>query len=302
MKKKNETPVDMQTALDCAVRDYERTLRKENEGYVIKDTMYCNYICNQDWDEFLKKMKPCHRKQFDNGSGGELKAGNYPPKMASFGSSSRMIYVLSKGVLGFIFEKKLDTHVGGYAHLDGFLNRGNDYIYIEAKKREIYEDSHESQDINRIYESVYKIIEKECPDFSLKSNPCKSKKGKDKNMISFYLKEKPVNYFDLKQLICHFLGITYDIAKHHVPKVNVTFLYLLYNPEEVKKDINELYRTQVMDRYKNVKEFIENNIELFKRIFDVVLQYQTETNNLEKPNINFDFKLVDQDKYESELK
>ena len=49
MKKKNEKPNDMQTALDCAIRDYEHN---KEAGYIIKDTQYFNYICNQEWEKY----------------------------------------------------------------------------------------------------------------------------------------------------------------------------------------------------------------------------------------------------------
>ena len=55
MKKKNEKPNDMQTALDCAIRDYEHN---KEAGYIIKDTQYFNYICNQEWEKYLNDMKP----------------------------------------------------------------------------------------------------------------------------------------------------------------------------------------------------------------------------------------------------
>ena len=106
----------------------------------------------------------------------------------------------------------------------------------------------------------------------------------------------------MKQLICHFLGITYDIAKHSVKNAKVTFLYLLYNPNEVEDKIVEKYREKVKNRYDEVESFIRDKKDVFKAIFDAVLQYQTEIHKLEKPDIDFNFKLVNQKDYLNELK
>ena len=82
--------------------------------------------------------------------------------MASFGSSSRFIYELSKGISGFKFEEKLDTKVGGIANLDGFIKSNGKYIYIEAKRREIYYSTHEGEEIKNVYMPVYEKIETKC--------------------------------------------------------------------------------------------------------------------------------------------
>ena len=298
MKKKNEKPNDMQTALDCAIRDYEHNIEA---GYIINGTQYFNYICNQEWKKYLNDMKPCHKNQYGMGAGGELKEGKYPPKMASFGSSSRLIYELSKDIDGFIFEEKLDTRVGGTAHLDGFLRRGCDYIYIEAKRREIYGSSHENEEIKSVYEPVFNKIKEVCGSlFDYQSVECKSKKEEDTRKVTFIVNGKSVKYFDLKQLICHFLVITYDIAKHPVSKVKVTFLYLVYNPKDLKQNIDKSYCKRIMKRHEDVVEFIKTNISLFNEIFQAILQYQVDTHKLEKPEIDFDFKLVDQYNYKLE--
>jgi hypothetical protein len=296
-KPKNEKPKDMATALDCAIRDCEH----KKGGFEVGNAKYFNYMSNDAWDEFYKRMNPEHKRQYGTGAGGELKAGQYPPKMASFGSSSRLIYELSKDIKGFIFEERLDTRVGGIANLDGLLRKGNEYIYVEAKRREIYGSSHERQEVKSVYLPVYGKLKSS--QFSYSSEDIEvTNKQEEIKKITFYINGEPVKYFDLKQLICHFLGITYDIAKHSVKNAKVTFLYLLYNPNEVEDKIDEKYREKVMDRYKEVERFIKDKKEVFKSIFDAVLQYQKETHKLEKPDTDFVFKLVDQKGYINELK
>ena len=298
MKPKYEQPENMATALDCAIREYE----KGKGGFEIGNTKYLNYMCNKVWNEYLKNMNLKHKRQYGMGAGGELKAGQYPPKMASYGSSSRLIYELSKEIEGFIFEERLDTRVGGIANLDGLLRKGNKYIYVEAKRREIYYPSHESQEIKTVYVPVYEKIQNLCSKFSFTPKDVNDENEEEPKKITFKINGEPVKYFDLKQLICHFLGITYDIAKHSVKNAKVTFLYLLYNPNKVEDKIDEKYREKVKNRYDEVESFIRDRKDVFKAIFDAVLQYQTETHKLEKPDIDFNFKLVDQNGYLNELK
>ena len=163
--KKIEMPKNMATALDCAIREFEVKDGNCEYGYQIPDKpIYDNYMSNKRWELFLEEMPDEYKRQFNNGSGGELKEknGRTPPKMASYGSSSRFIYELSKGIVGFNFEVLLDTRVGGIANLDGFLHNGSEYIYVEAKRREIYYGTHKNNTIKSVYIPVYDKIKNTC--------------------------------------------------------------------------------------------------------------------------------------------
>lgn len=298
-------------ALDCAVRDSQN---KYKSGYTTKKgTTYCNYMSNYDWNKFLKSIKDCHKKQFDDGAGGELKEGENPPKMASFGSSSRFIYEESKDIEGFVFEEKLDTRVGGIAHLDGSRKKAFEYIYVEAKKREIYySNSHKNEDIKEVYMEGYHYISDHILDYIQKNHiqgdifsfASKESEKNEYKKITFKVGGDVVQYFDLKQLICHFLGITYDIAKHHIGNVKVKFLYLIYNPKEViEKKANE-YSGKIEKRYDEVTKFINKNIKngVFDAIFQSVLDYQIKKQGLDNnTKIDFKMKLVDQTNYKDEV-
>lgn len=302
--KDKEMPYNMATALDCAIRDFEVENDTKKYGYKVKDNIYYNYMSNEYWESYKIVMPEEHRKQFDNGSGGELKEkkgrwGIYPPKMASFGSSSRMIYELSKDISGFCFEEQLDTRVGGIANLDGFLKKDNKYIYIEAKRREIYSSTHESEEIKEVYLPVYKCIKDKCGEGNFDFTIADAKEEGIKK-VTFRLNKNPVQYFDLKQLICHFLGIAYDLAKHSINNADVKFLYLIFNPKKVK--IDENYKEKISTRFDCVVEFINNNNDTIERIFQAVLEYQSEIHKIQKPEVKFEFKLVDQDSYKDELK
>lgn len=312
MEPKYEQPENMATALDCAIRELEENNGNLGSGYQIPTNkpnyIYCNYMSNESWVSFLNIMPENYKTQFENGNGGEIKEkkgrwGLTPPKMASFGSSSRLIYELSKSTEGFIFEEQLDTRVGGIANLDGFLHKGSEYIYVEAKRREIYYGTHENEKIKSVYIPVYDKIQNICGSsvFRYESKEIKTKDKEDVKGITFYINETIVEYFDLKQLICHFLGITYDLAKHNVKNAEVKFLYLIFNPHQIKEFIDDRYRENILKRYDIVVNFINNNFYVIDDIFKAVLQYQTETHKLEKTKIDFKFKLVDQDHYQSEL-
>ncbi len=297
MIKKNERPDNLYIALDCAVRDAS----EERGGYEIGNVSYCNYMTNAKWNSFKKEITQTHRRQFYDGSGGELEEKRYPPKMASYGSSSRLIYELSHKIDGFSFEAKLDTRVGGIAHLDGFLRREENYVYVEAKRREIYYGSHEKESIKTKYLDVYDKIHEKCSFFSYdKWDDNKI----DYSKVTFKIYDNPVRYFDLKQLICHFLGITYDIAKHFTETANLKFLYLVYNPKELKEYIDEKYQEKLLERYNEVHKFIEDRISegFWEAIFQAVLDYQVKAQKLKmKPKINFEMKLVDQYSYIKEV-
>ena len=307
MESKNKNkgfPYNLATALDCAIRDFEVEKDTKKYGYKVKDNIYYNYMSNEYWESYKKDMPEEHRKQFDNGSGGELKEkkgrwGIYPPKMASFGSSSRMIYELSKDIPGFCFEEQLDTRVGGIANLDGFLKKDNKYIYIEAKRREIYSSTHENEEISEAYLPVYDKIKEKCEAFSYTQADC-DKKGYKK--ITFVVNKEIVLHFDLKQVICHFLGITYDLAKHAIKSPNVKFVYLLYNPQGIEDKLDEKYKVKVLNRYTEVQKFIKTNIDqgVFNSIFQAVLNYQID----KRIKINFEMKLVvgDKESYKEEFK
>lgn len=211
-----------------AVTDSERKKTGVGSGYHTSNgKVYDSYMDQASWDLFLQDMSAEHRSHFDHGGGGELREENgRPPKMASFISSSRMIYQLSKDIPGFVFEAKRPTIVGGTANLDGFLEKENTVYYVEAKLREPY--SHQTvQKIKVNYKPVYAWLRERMPGiFECVMEDC----GSREMDVVFCREGSAVIGFDIKQMICHLLGIAaFHLRQPRIPE-SVRFLYLLYDP------------------------------------------------------------------------
>lgn len=249
-------------------------------------------------------MSRLHRRQFEDGDGGETieKKGRWglcPPKMASYGSSSRFIYNISKDIYGFRFEKQLATRVGHTANLDGFLPIENINVYVEAKCREIY-GNHKRVEVSEVYKEVYKYIQNNNHlEFNYNDNklPCKKKEHFN---CTFQYKGIEIVHFDIKQLICHFLGITADILENKCSK-DVRFIYLIFNPRKVQEKIDNTYREDVLLAYDETIAEIERMGDMHW-LFKAVLDYQQTNLNLSIDKVpSFNFKLVDQTSYRDEL-
>ena len=303
-------------ALDYAIRDFELKDRDISIecGYKIEKEKktYWNYLSNGAWGIFKNNMKPIHRRQFEDADGGELKEkkgrwGIYPPKMASFGSSSRFLYNISKDIEGFQFEKLLPTRVGGTANLDGYIMRGDVDVFVEAKCREIY--SSKTIKVSDVYEDVYRqLVGKTHKKFSYDNNgrPIKDGKTDDKHFkCTFKFDGEEIVHFDIKQLICHFLAISANILEDEKANKNVKFVYLIFNPEDTDAACFEnekvsSYKERIVKIYKETIEEIKkfNMKELFASVF----QIQAERLGKEKKDSSFDFCIADQKDYKEKIK
>ena len=297
-------------ALDYAIRDYElkdKDKFAKKSGYTIKKEKktYWNYLSNGAWEEFKRKMKKAHLCQFEDADGGEMKEkkgrwGIYPPKMASFGSSSRFLYSVSKDIEGFQFEKLLPTRVGGSANLDGYIMRNDVDFFVEAKCREIY-GSHKTVEISNVYEEIYKELHKSYPEFSFKNN---GKEDDEHFNCTFKFNGKEIIHFDIKQLICHFLAISANILENENANKNIQFIYLIFNPK-----CNTCFENEKVSSYKGridkiYKETIDEIGEFdMERLFKSIFEIQAKRLGLEgEKDSLFEFHRVDQDKYKEIIK
>ena len=239
--------------LDRAIRDDEM-IRKPKLKCSYWNGVYEEYIKKECWEIIKAEMEINYPKAFEKygkGGGKELEERvvdniTYPPKMASFGSSSRMIYNLfrEREKEGFLFEEKLSTTIGGKANLDGFWPQTYKNIYIEAKCREPY--GAKNQNVSRAYEEFYKYI----TDSDNSLLKCEILEIKEKDMkVNFVYGDKQIVHFDMKQMLCHFLGIATSALNGEVGDKLIEFWYLLFNPLKVtiedakaKEKIVEIYK------------------------------------------------------------
>ena len=291
--------MELNKILDHAIMADETAKNPDvKSGYVTNEKSYNNYLSNDSFEMFVEDMKtnnPTAYEMYGKGSGKELeerKVGNniYPPKMASFGSSSRMIYNMMKDVDGFLFEKKLPTTVGGIANLDGFMETADKCVFVEAKCREPY--SAKDGIIERKYEDLYKVI-----TASDKTDvACNIKVIDERKMeVKFMSGDTEIHSFDMKQMISHLLGVATAFLKGEFEVKKIAFAYLLFNPKlieikEGKAEIHCIYE-QTCNECNSVD---------FKALFEVIVDYlQTvkgigkDKNKAEIVN-NFSFKLINQ--------
>lgn len=291
--------------LDLSIKRNETGKEKEDKYYLLADRQYENYIDNETWMDFVAEMRnsyPLAYAEYGEGSGDELgikKVGKYPPKMASYGSSSRMIYLLSRDIKGFQFEKKLPTTVGGVANMDGFLQGEGKQFYIEAKCREPY--APKSYIIDRKYEDLYRFIDAE-PTVDLKCNI--TILDDDKMQVQFVAQGTVITAFDIKQMISHLLGIA-TTKLNNPTEDKIKFLYLLYNPSSItivnkkhEEKIIYAYNTQVME-CKSIPF-----ADLFRVILDYLQCVKRVGEATEKGIIDslFTFEMCDQNNYVCLLK
>ena len=285
-----------ETALDCAIRDSEISSNSDY-GYIIDGKKpYENYMSNETWKVFLNQMSDLHRHQFDDGDGGELKEkNNLPPKMASYGSSSRFIYQCSNIIPDFCFEMKLPTKVGGPANLDGFLSNEDIDIYVEAKCREIY--GHTKQEISIAYKKVFDCISEMHAEFSYDESSCNDARH---FLCAFKYNNKEIVHFDIKQLICHFLGITADILENKQTK-KIRFVYLIFNPNSIEDKIDKKHKDAILSIYKDTIEEIKSMGDMCW-LFNAVLEFQTKNLNLKLEKVpTFEFIMADQNNYRNAI-
>ena len=287
-KGKEISSMDAADFLDSAIRKKESEKGTYSYGYKINNCVYRNYINNDAWTAFLQDLKehyPSIYSSFQKCKGSELKErrGVYPPKMASSGSSSFFAVEQLKNIHNIKFEKELKKRVckGINPQIDAFVKIEKTNIFVEVKCHEIYDKIYKgSKSYKKVYDSIGQGLKF------------------DENTGIFSLKGASITSFDIKQIICHFLGICAEVLEDRTTPT-VRFIYLLYNPNAVKKYMTERQWSEVEGQYNKCKK----EIDLFgdmKWLFDAIYKFQRE--NLTKKRLikyrgecAFEFCVADQD-------
>jgi len=236
---------------------------------------YEDYYSKPEFDKFTTEMRintPEVYKQYFKGKGSELKEHSrgdvmLPPKMASVASSSRFAYLaLSKGADALIksgiaeFEKGCCIcGISGTApQLDAYIKEGG--IYVEVKCHEIF-DKHTIKLKDKYWTHIYENGNK----FGLESNGKPTEEYFEIPNKVFGV-EKEYTMFDIKQFICHLLGVSCQ------KEPSSTLMYLFFKPvsdnADEQKEINKLFdelKKEISDIFNSypVQNFINaNNITL----------------------------------------
>lgn len=264
-------------------------------GYLINGRKYQNYYSAFVFDDFVNQMNKNHHDHYESyseGQGNELipKKGKYglqPPKMASVASSSRFCYLaLRKGVtaLGgsdnveFEHECRITGVEGVSPQMDAYIK--NENIFVEVKCHEIF-DSHKVVLKNKYYglldkSSAFELSEAKAVNDESFEIP-----------LSFFGISKKSTRFDIKQLICHLLGIASE--SNGKP---ATLVYLFFKPkastESQQKEIEEVFdeltieiNTLFGNQNSPIKKFAEQN----KITLKAVAQYAEVMSPLTSKNL-----------------
>ena len=205
--------------------------------------------------------------------------------------------MLSRGKENFHYEKKLPTTIGGKANLDGFYEDNNRYIFVEAKCHEPY--TVKKTIVSTSYASLYDYINERMMGnlrIEMKVNAC----GRHMS-VDYFADNEKLERFDLKQMICHLLGIATGLLSGTLERKQTDFIYLLYDPTEL--DLESDARVEIERIY--ARTCHECNLLDFAELFRVILEFlikskfQGVVSGAEVNNIimKFTFTLVSQDSY-----
>jgi len=226
-----------------AVKGVDKFGYKNVNGFV-----YDDYYTNEEFDKYIEDMKIYnveHYKSYAKGKGNETiptDNGVKPPKMASVASSSRFAYLaLHAGAkhigigenVEFEAECAIKNKPGTQPQMDAFDK--DTRTYIEVKCHEIFGNSKQKTLKEPYLDYVYgtnddgigfKLVIDEKPqgEFAIP-------------FAEFGMKEFP-EYFDLKQFLCHLLGVA---CENHKERKSATLAYLFFKPKTDVEEAVELF-------------------------------------------------------------
>ena len=198
--------------------------------------------------DFVHEMQtefPKHFEKYNRGKGNELTPQNgSPAKMASVGSSSRFCYLALRhygDAVDFEHECRIKGIKGGTApQMDAYFKDSN--TFVEVKCHEIF-GSHDTQ----LSKQYIPLLFGKGNDFGLPVIEPEVVNGK----FEIPFKEMgitPPKMFDVKQLLCHLLGVkSHNEADDRQDKKAPRLVYLFFKPkastQEEQDAIDEAFKT-----------------------------------------------------------
>lgn len=257
-----------------------------------QNRIYQEYYVKSAFDKFVDEMKsdyPEHYKKYygddsanenRGGMGGELipkrgRWGMMPPKMASVASSSRFCYLALRNGTNALFsdweatkddvefEKECRIFEDGPTapQLDAYIENPSCKCYIEVKCHEIF-DSHKIEFKNKYWD----IFQKNKSFCHVLENAVKHEESFELARNVFDLSDAHLR-FDVKQFVCHLLGIA-----NQTKGKRAKLVYLFFKPknsdektnarideifEELRNEIHLIFSSKVIEEF-----CLDNQIEL----------------------------------------
>lgn len=256
---------------------------------------YDLYYKKEVFDDFVNEMKESYGDaycKYYEGKGSELKPhksryGVLPPKMACVASSSRFCYLAfrdgTKGIgldgkVEFEYDCRIKGIAGTAPQLDAYISDRN--VFIEVKCHEIFD--HHSIRMKNVY---WDLIYGNNNQFGFE-NIEHTKDDYFDIPLSMFGIEKEHSMFDIKQLLCHLLGI----ACHSDESKKLVFLFywpitdnVNVNEEiefvfgELKKEINSIFNSNPIKMFCTA-----NNIEVVAVVEKSKMMEALNYNNIEE--------------------
>ena len=262
------------------IAEMEKKGEKTSIGYVLNGNKYDDYYSQEAFKAFLDKMKTdyigFYDKYTDSPGNETIEKNDAPPKMASVASSSRFCYLAlrngfeKEGINKVEVEKKCKINgMKGcvHANLDAFCKENN--TYIEVKCHEIFD--HHTIKMSGQYRKHLK------EEFELEVDT------EDKSEVVIELEkfgvETPFSRFDIKQLICHLLGISSRMEEDE----KATLMYLFFKPIPQSADERKMM-AKVFDELEGEirKIFNSKPIKTFVNKHNIKLKVLIETEKVMK--------------------
>jgi hypothetical protein len=153
--------------------------------------------------------------------------------------------------------------------------------------------------VSKCYEKLYKYINEQMPH-SVHIDMQTSKCCRYLN-VEYYADGEKLERFDMKQMICHLLGIATGMLKGTLERKQTDFIYLLYDPTEL--DIEPEAKAVIDGIYEQT--CYECNLVDFAELYRVLLNFlikekytdAASDSDVDNMVLNFTFALASQEFY-----